>query len=98
MRDGPRYSGIQTRTTCQQRKSRWSDHLFGCFGVDHSLVITEDDYFDYLIGATKNRDQIPHFVRAPLAETALLFLGFEMDGSGLPGAFRRIMTQPVQLS
>ena len=73
-------------------------HLFGRLGVDHSLVITEDDYFDYLIGATKNRDQIPHFVRAPLAETALLFLGFEMNGWDFRVLFRSIMTQPVQLS
>jgi CHAT domain/SIR2-like domain len=73
-------------------------HLFGRLGVDHSLVITEDDYFDYLIGATKNRDQIPHFVRASLAETALLFLGFEMDGWDFRVLFRSIMTQPVQLS
>jgi hypothetical protein len=73
-------------------------HLFGHLGVDHSLVITEDDYFDYLIGATKNRDQIPHYVRAALAETALLFLGFEMDGWDFRVLFRSIMTQQVQRS
>jgi hypothetical protein len=73
-------------------------HLFGRLGVDHSLVITEDDYFDYLIGATKNRDQIPHYVRAALAETALLFLGFEMDGWDFRVLFRSIMTQQVQRS
>ena len=66
-------------------------HLFGRLGVDHSLVITEDDYFDYLIGAAKNREQIPSVVRARLAETALLFLGFEMDGWDFRVLFRSIV-------
>ena len=68
-------------------------HLFGHFSVQDSMVITEDDYFDFLIGATKNNDLIPPAVRRALADTALLFLGFEMDGWDFRVLFRSIMSQ-----
>jgi hypothetical protein len=68
-------------------------HLFGRLGVEGSLVITEDDYFDYLIGATRKRNEIPSVVRARLVETALLFLGFEMDGWDFRVLFRSIMNR-----
>ena len=44
-------------------------HLFGRLDVEDSLVITEDHYFDYLIGAARNSDSIPAVVRERLAET-----------------------------
>ncbi len=44
-----------------------------------SLVLTEDDYFDYLIGATSNNALIPPVVRRMLTNSALLFLGFRLD-------------------
>jgi hypothetical protein len=67
-------------------------HLFGRLDVDHSLVITEDDYFDYLIGASKHRALFSDEVRARLAENALLFLGYEMDGWDFRVLFRSIMS------
>jgi hypothetical protein len=68
-------------------------HLFGHFGVEDSLVITEDDYFDFLIGATKNKELIPPAVQRALTNTALLFLGFETDGWDFRVLFRSIMSQ-----
>jgi SIR2-like protein len=65
-------------------------HLFGRLGIADSLVITEDDYFDYLIGATRYSDSIPTIVRSSLTEKALLFLGFEMDGWDFRVLFRSI--------
>ena len=50
------------------------------------MVLTEDDYFDYLIGVTRNRELIPPAVRRALADTALLFLGFRPGRLGLPRA------------
>jgi hypothetical protein len=54
-------------------------HLFGHLRQQGSVVLTEDDYFDYLIGVTTNKDQIPPVVRRHLVDTSLLFLGFHMD-------------------
>jgi hypothetical protein len=66
-------------------------HLFGRLGVPDSLVITEDDYFDYLIGVTSNKDLIPGVVRRALADSALLFLGFGLDDWTLRVLFRSII-------
>jgi hypothetical protein len=71
-------------------------HLFGHLNYRDTLVLTEDDYFDFLIGATRKRDEIPGVVRSRLADTALLFLGFEMGGWDFRVLFRSIMSQPGQ--
>ncbi len=68
-------------------------HLFGRLDEPDSLVITEDDYFDYLIGVTSNKDLIPSAVRRVLADSALLFLGFQMDEWNFRVLFRSILSQ-----
>jgi len=68
-------------------------HLFGRIQEPDSLVLTEDDYFDYLIGVTRDKDLIPGVVRRALADTALLFLGFRMDDWNFRVLFRSIMSQ-----
>jgi hypothetical protein len=68
-------------------------HLFGRLSEPASVVLTEDDYFDYLIGVTSNKDLIPGSVRRALADTALLFLGFQMDDWNFRVLFRSIMRQ-----
>jgi hypothetical protein len=42
-----------------------------------SLVITEDDHFDFLLGI--NKWMLPRSVKSALVNTSLLFLGFQMD-------------------
>lgn len=68
-------------------------HLFGRCNEPDSLVLTEDDYFDFLIGVTRNKDLIPSVVRRALADTALLFLGFQLDEWDFRVLFRSIMSQ-----
>jgi len=54
-------------------------HLFGRLEEPESLVLTEHDYFNFLTGMTKNKDQIPSAVLADLVKTGLLFLGFQVE-------------------
>ena len=68
-------------------------HLFGHLADPRTLVLTEDDYFDYLIGVTRNHDLIPAVVRRALADTALLFLGFQIDDWNFRVLFRSLMSQ-----
>jgi hypothetical protein len=68
-------------------------HLFGTLQEPHSIVLTEDDYFDYLIGVTSNKELIPGVVRRALADTALLFVGFRMDDWDFRVLFRSLMSQ-----
>lgn len=67
-------------------------HLFGRLDVRESIVLTEDDYFDFLIGVTSNKDLIPKVVRRALTDTALLFLGFQLDEWGFRVLFRSILS------
>lgn len=67
--------------------------LFGQYSDSDSQVITEDDYFDYLIGVTSNKDLIHHEVKRMLTDSALLFLGFQLDDWNFRVLYRSIMSQ-----
>ena len=68
-------------------------HLFGHLDVEHSLVYSEDDYFDFLIGTTRDHDLIPGAVREALTNSSLLFLGFGLEDREFRVFFRFIMAQ-----
>jgi hypothetical protein len=68
-------------------------HLFGLGDHPDSVVLTEDDYFDYLIRVSTNKDLIPIAVRQALADTALLFLGMRLDDWNFRVLFRSLMQQ-----
>lgn len=68
-------------------------HLFGRIGEQDSVVLTEDDYFDYLIGVTSDNELIPEVVRRALVDTALLFLGFRLDEWDFRVLFRSIVNR-----
>ena len=68
-------------------------HLFGSLNDRSSLVLTQDDYFDYLIDVTRNNDRIPKVVRSSLVNSSLLFLGFHMTDWKFRVLLRFIMNQ-----
>ena len=71
-------------------------HLFGRLDMPESLVLTEDDYFDFLIGVTQRSVAIPRKVRRALSDSSLLFLGFRMDEWDFRVLFRGLMNVPGQ--
>ena len=54
-------------------------HVFGNLDVAESIVLTEDDYLDFLTSVAENPQLIPLAVRDALADSALLLLGFRLD-------------------
>ena len=54
-------------------------HILGTLSAPDSIVIAEDEYFDFLAEVTRNRDLIPRAVREALADSSLLFLGFGLE-------------------
>jgi len=66
-------------------------HLFGRLDDPESLVLTEDDYFRYLIGVTRNEDLLPKVVGSALVNAALLFLGFRLDDWNFRVLFQSVM-------
>ena len=68
-------------------------HLFGLLAEPDSLVLTEDDHFDFLLRVARVPDLMPLAVREAMADTALLFLGFRIDGWDFRVLYRSLMQQ-----
>lgn len=73
-------------------------HLFGHLSVPDSMVLTEDDYYEFLIGFTANKKRtppvIPPAILRALTDSALLVLGFSLDDWAFRAFFRTVMVQP----
>jgi hypothetical protein len=54
-------------------------HLQGALDVPESLVLTEDDYLDFLVNVARDEDAFPRVVQKACAGTLLLFLGLRLD-------------------
>ena len=67
-------------------------HALGAFGrtTDDSLVLTEDDYFNYLI-TVSSEQRMPDVVAGALTSNSLLFLGFRLTDWSFRVLFRLIM-------
>jgi|SRR4051794_38067082 len=53
-------------------------HLHGRLGLPESLVLTEDDYLDFLVAIAANPRLLPHHIQRALAGTSLLFIGYRL--------------------
>jgi hypothetical protein len=68
-------------------------HLFGHLPVPDSLVLSEDDYFDYLMRVNRTDAQIPPAVVGAWSRNALLFLGFHFEDWRFRVLFRSILNE-----
>src|SRR5262245_37780972 len=53
-------------------------HLHGYDKVPASLVLTEDDYLDFLVNLTQKEDLIPLYILRMMTQCSLLFLGYAL--------------------
>ncbi|MEN3333321.1 MAG: hypothetical protein V7641_2686 [Blastocatellia bacterium] len=53
-------------------------HLYGRDDNPRTLVLTEDDYLDFLRLVSKDSERIPQFLKSTMTEAMLLFLGFNI--------------------
>jgi uncharacterized protein (DUF952 family) len=72
-------------------------HLFGTLELPESLVLTEDDYFDFLINVTKDPDLIPSAVTGRLNNSSLMFLGFRLEEWDFRVLLRSLISQEAQV-
>ncbi len=66
-------------------------HLHGHIAVPESLVITEDDYLDFLVSTSADQDIIPKEIEGAFTKTVLLFLGYQLADWDFRVLFRRIV-------
>jgi len=75
-------------------------HVFGNMEVLESLVVTEDDYFSFLVEVTRNeglkKASIPRVVESAVATSGLLLLGFQIDDWDLRALLHTVLEQPGQ--
>ena len=72
-------------------------HLFGRLNDPDSLVLTEDDHFEWLEAWIGRRRMIPPAVGKAFTSRSLLFLGFWPDDSHFRFVWRGIKSLPGQL-
>lgn len=71
-------------------------HLHGHDEFAESLVLTEDDYLDFLVSVSKDEELLPHQVRRCLAGTSLLFVGYSLADWSFRVLFRGLVTSVEQ--
>ncbi|MGR9044612.1 MAG: SIR2 family NAD-dependent protein deacylase, partial [Gammaproteobacteria bacterium] len=67
-------------------------HLHGHTGLAESLVLTEDDYLDFLVSISKDEDLIPPRIQEAMASTTLLFLGYKLADWDFRVLFRSLVS------
>ena len=65
--------------------------LFGDLVDPSTLVVTEDQYFDYLTEVAASKDAIPPSVRHRLTDSALMFVGFQAEAWEFRVLFRSLL-------
>jgi hypothetical protein len=53
-------------------------HLHGHFDIPDSLVLTEDDYLDFLVAVSRDDELLPHQIQKAFAGASLLFVGYRL--------------------
>lgn len=66
-------------------------HLHGHAGMAESMVLTEDDYLDFLVNVSKDDDLLPPRIQEAMAGTSLLFLGYRLSDWNFRVLFRSVV-------
>jgi hypothetical protein len=67
-------------------------HLHGHHQLTESLVLTEDDYLDFLLNNSKDVYILPHWIQRALSRTSLLFIGYRLVDWSFRVLFRGFVT------
>jgi len=67
-------------------------HLHGHAEIPESLVLTEDDYLDFLMAMSGPRNILPPRIQEAMAETSLLFIGYRIADWNFRVLFRTLVS------
>jgi hypothetical protein len=92
LRDIDRFPKVEVTPTAD---NPFVYHLFGDCTVPESMVVTEDDYTDYMLGInTPQASRLtPSFIDAALAGNALLLIGFHVKYRGFQIVLRNTLNR-----
>ncbi len=66
-------------------------HLFGHAQIPESMVLTEDDYLDFLVRISRQPEIIPRPIQKVLVKTSLLFIGYQLNDLRFRVLFRGLI-------
>lgn len=69
----------------------WVYHLHGHHSVPESMVLTEDDYIDFLLNMGGPEDLLHHRVSRAIGRSTLLFLGYDLKDPTFRVLFRGLV-------
>jgi hypothetical protein len=67
-------------------------HLHGHLEVPQSMVLTEDDYLDFLVAISKSTRLLPAQIQGAFGGTSLLFLGYRLADVNFRVLFRSLVS------
>jgi len=72
-------------------------HLHGCLDLKESMVLTEEDYFDFLLGLSEDfHAVVPAAIQEAIAEASLIFIGYGLHDWPFRVIHRGLMKKVVQ--
>jgi hypothetical protein len=71
-------------------------HLHGRLGIPESMVLTEDDYLDFLVATSRKKSLLPHQMEAAIAGSSLLFIGYRLADWSFRVLHRGLVTNAEQ--
>lgn len=66
-------------------------HLHGWIGEPKSILVTDEDYLQFMLRSEDNEDLIPKQVRGALVNRSLIFLGYRLADFNFRMLFRRAL-------
>jgi hypothetical protein len=74
-------------------------HIHGDINIPESMVLTERDYFEFVINLNKSDDKdiLPSIIRKELATSSLLFIGYTLEDINFRAIFQGFLSIAVQI-
>jgi len=66
-------------------------HLHGHYDTPQSMVLTEDDYLNFMVNLSSDQNFLPPAIRTALAGTSLLFIGYSLSDWNFRVLFRGLI-------
>jgi hypothetical protein len=66
-------------------------HLHGHYDTPQSMVLTEDDYLNFMVNFSSDQNFLPAPIRAAFAGTSLLFIGYSLSDWNFRVLFRGLI-------
>ncbi len=90
VKDVPSVFDVDSKVKVSQT-NRVVYHLFGHTEIPESMVLTDDNYLDFLVNISRDQSIIPSQIEKSMVQTSLLFIGYRLNDIGFRVLFRGLI-------